>query len=193
MAYDIESDRVILFGGGGYDFWPIEMHTDTWVYDYNSNTWTEMTPVDSPTSMGFMTYDEESDLCVFHGGALDWLEESIVSETWTYDYYTNTWSEIRKNPSPSPRSRIAITYDSESNRTILYSGGQLNSTGGSWEEYTYLIENDLWTFDANTETWKRIHPPPFDIVIIILIGGGVAVLAIVILYFFQRRTTILPE
>jgi hypothetical protein len=193
MTYDIQSDRVILFGGGGGSQWPVEIFTDTWVYDYNSNTWTEMTPADSPSSAGFMAFDEKLDVCIFHGGCLDWMEEEIVSETWIYNYNANTWTEKRKNPSPSPRSRIAITYDSESNRTILYSGGQLNSTGSDWEEYTYLIINDLWTFDANTETWKRIHPPPFDIVIIILIGGGVAVLAIVILYFFQRRTTILPE
>jgi hypothetical protein len=153
-----------------------------------------MTPADSPTSMGFMTYDEESEVCVFHGGALDWFEESIVSETWTYNYITNTWTEINKNPHPRPRARIAITYDSESDRTILYSGGQLNSTAGSWEDYTYLIQNDLWTFDANTETWKQLWGDNgFDIVIILIIGGGVAILAIVILYFFQRRTTILPE
>ncbi|NIW44844.1 MAG: hypothetical protein GWN30_08785, partial [Gammaproteobacteria bacterium] len=121
LTYDIQYDRVILFGGGGYyPSWPIKIYTDTWVYDYNSNTWTEMTPADHPTSLGLMTYDSESGLCVFHGGCLDWFEEEIVSETWIYDYGMNTWTEIRTNPSPSPRSRIAITYDSESDRTILY-------------------------------------------------------------------------
>jgi len=188
MAYDIESDRVILFGGGGYDNWPIEMHTDTWVYDYNSNTWTEMTPADSPTSMGFITYDEESDLCVFHGGALDWFEESIVSETWTYKYSTNTWTEVKTNPHPGPRSRIAITYDSESDRTILYSGGQLVIEDNEWENATYDIINDLWTFDANTERWKQIWGDDgFDPIVIIIIGGGVTILAIVILFFIQRK------
>ena len=188
MTYDIEYDRVVLFGGGGSIDWPLVMHTDTWIYDYNSNTWSEMTPADSPSSLGFMTYDAESEICVFHGGCLDWMENEVVSETWTYDYYTNTWNEIRKNPSPSPRSRIAITYDSESDRTILYSGGQLNATGSSWENYTYLIVNDLWTFDANTETWNKLWGDNgFDPWTIIIVGGGVAILAIVILFFMQRR------
>ncbi|MFX1560575.1 MAG: kelch repeat-containing protein, partial [Promethearchaeota archaeon] len=151
ITYDSESDRVVLFGGGGYYLdWPINIYTDTWVYDYNSNTWSEMTPADHPSSLGCMAYDAESELCVFHGGCEDWFEESVVSETWTYNYYTNTWKQISTNPNPSPRSRIAITYDSESDRVILYSGGQLDATGSDWEDYTYLIINDLWTFDANT-------------------------------------------
>lgn len=188
MTYDVESDRVILFGGGGYVTWPLEMYSDTWAYDYNNNTWTKMTPADSPTSMGFMAYDEEADLCVFHGGSLDWYEESIVSETWTYDYNENTWSEISTSSQPSPRSRIAITYDSESDRTILYSGGQLVVQGGGWPDYTYDITNDLWTFDTETETWEKLWPiDTYNPWFVILIGGGVAILAIVILYFIQKK------
>jgi hypothetical protein len=163
------------------------MHTDTWVYDYNSNTWSEMTPADNPSSMGFMAYDAESDLCIFHGGCLDWFEKDIISETWTYDYNMNIWTEINTNPYPKPRSRIAITYDSESARTILYSGGQLIIPDGDWDNATYRIIDDLWTFDTNTETWEQLYPPPINIWWLVIIGGGVAFFAIVILYFLQRR------
>jgi N-acetylneuraminic acid mutarotase len=189
MAYDIDSDLVILFGGGGYgpEGWPIKIYTDTWTYNYETNTWTKMNPADSPSSLGLMAYDEESDLCVFHGGCMDWFEEDIVSETWTYNYNANTWTEKSTSPVPEPRSRIAIAYDSESDRTVLYSGGKLNTIGSVFEDYTYLILNDLWTFDANTGVWERLYPPPFNPWIIIVIGGGVIIIAIVILYFLQRR------
>ena len=43
MAYDSQSDRVILFGG-----YP-QLH-DTWAYDYETNTWTEMSPEVSPSN-----------------------------------------------------------------------------------------------------------------------------------------------
>src|SRR5437016_13750232 len=44
MAYDSESDRVILFGGygSGDDF------NDTWAYDFNTNAWTNMDPPAKP-------------------------------------------------------------------------------------------------------------------------------------------------
>ncbi|MFX1578453.1 MAG: Kelch repeat-containing protein [Promethearchaeota archaeon] len=190
MAYDIESDRVVLYGGGGYIFWPLVMHTDTWVYDYNSNTWSEMTPADNPLSMGMITYDEDSDVCVFHGGTLDWYEVSIVTETWTYDYNTNMWTQIDTEQYPEPRSRIGITYDSESDCVILHSGGQLEIEDGDWENATYDIINDLWIYDANTETWEKMYPlisHPFDPVLLLIIGGGVTILAIVILFFIQGK------
>ena len=42
MAYDAESDRVILFGG-------VPQNDDTWAYDLNTNTWTLMEPAARPS------------------------------------------------------------------------------------------------------------------------------------------------
>lgn len=45
MAYDHDSDRVILFGGITASD---DALGDTWSYDFNNDSWAEMTPVSSP-------------------------------------------------------------------------------------------------------------------------------------------------
>ena len=40
LAYDSESDKVILFGGGSE---PYDISNETWAYDYNTDSWTQMT------------------------------------------------------------------------------------------------------------------------------------------------------
>ncbi len=43
LAYDAESDRIVLFGGDDSDSF---LHSDdTWTYDLNANTWTDLSPV----------------------------------------------------------------------------------------------------------------------------------------------------
>ena len=47
MVYDTENEISVLFGGftleGG-----IHSLSDTWTYDYSTNTWTELSLIDSP-------------------------------------------------------------------------------------------------------------------------------------------------
>ena len=44
MAYDAESERIVLFGGsGGTPEIDADMLADTWVFDTASGSWTEMT------------------------------------------------------------------------------------------------------------------------------------------------------
>jgi hypothetical protein len=41
VAYDSEADKIVLFGGG--PFWD-QPTNETWIYDPQANTWTDMTP-----------------------------------------------------------------------------------------------------------------------------------------------------
>ncbi len=97
MAYDVESDRVILFGGVTED--PPEkenLRSDTWVYDFNTNSWTSITSTTHPTSRWFhsLAYDEESDRIILFGGVtgemIMYNSEvtflGINNETWIYDF-----------------------------------------------------------------------------------------------------------
>ncbi len=135
MAYDAESDRVILFGSHSLGF-----DHETWVYDFNNNTWTNMDPATGPPGRSghFMAYNDESDRVVLFGGIMGFLGNAERNdETWTYDVNWNSW--IRANPaeSPSPRHLHAMAYDSESDRIILFGG----STGGD-------------------QTWSHRYSPP---------------------------------
>ena len=145
MAYDAESERVILFGGqtGGVSN-PASFNGETWAYDVAAGKWTEMKPASGPgnRSAAELTYDAESDRVILYGGAntvKEWFDD-----TWAYDYNTNTWTEMAKGPPDHLGARIA--YDAESDRTILFGG------------YSGSFYNDTWAYDLNSDTWKEMKP-----------------------------------
>lgn len=145
MVYDSMSDRIILFGGwkktgGG-------LYNDTWGYDYNNNTWSNLTPKKSPPARvdPSMSYNSKSDRIIMFGGT-----QTLVpfGDTWIYDYNNNTWIEIKPSRSPPARWGQAMAYDSESDRIILFSG---NTWGGS-------PPNDVWEYNFNSNNWTDITP-----------------------------------
>ncbi len=151
IAYHSGEDKVVLFGGhvsGTSGNWL--NHNETWVYDYNTNTWTDMDPVLAPPAMsgGAMDYDSESDLIVLHGGWPDGGVTEVLSETWTYDLTTNTWTNVTTSNEPSPRTWGAMAYDSGSDLMVFFGGFQYQPE--------WLTLDDTWTFDTDTNTWTEI-------------------------------------
>ena len=45
------------------------------------------------------------------------------ADTWTYDYDTNTWTELTLQPAPSARGWHAMAYDAPSGMIVLFGGG----------------------------------------------------------------------
>ena len=151
MAYHSALDKVVLFGGhvsgDAYDW---INHNQTWAYDYNTNTWTDLDPAVAPPAMcaGTMVYDSESDLLVLFGGMPDdGVDIGFISETWTFDLFSNTWTNVTQSVQPVARVTGSMTYDSESDYIVLF---------GGWEIDEWTIYTDTWTFDANTNTWTEI-------------------------------------
>lgn len=199
IVYDSESDRVILFGGnrGGGDYRDSgEYFDDTWAYDYNSDTWENITTSTHPSrrAVQSMAYDSESDKVVLFGGSMG---QTSNSETWTFDYNTLTWTNMAPSVSPSERSRHGSAYDWESDRVIIYGGTLLGFTG------TFMAEHKTWAYDTNSNTWEVLHqgnepttpptttttPPPSTALPLewIAIGVGGVVLVLVIIVFVRRR------
>ncbi|MFX0078264.1 MAG: kelch repeat-containing protein, partial [Candidatus Hermodarchaeota archaeon] len=145
MTYDSESDRVILHGGSS----SAGVRYDTWAYDYNTDTW-EQTTLQGPTAGGQLTYDSASDLVVYYGGTLDFGETMLVSETWTYDFNNNTWTQMLPLSSPPARSRPYIAYDSESDVIILYggliAGPQEPGFEDTWAYFYTLPPPPIWLY-----------------------------------------------
>ena len=138
MAYDSESDRIIMFGG----ICSATVCGDTWAYDYNTNSWTNMNPAIHP-SAGYgtaMAYDAQSDRVILFGG-------SNSNETWAYDYNTNSWANMEPTTHPSGRSWHAMAYDTESDRVILFGGS--TSAGSS---------NETWSYDFDQNAWTNLEP-----------------------------------
>jgi len=167
MAYDSKSDKLILFGG----FNGTSYFSDTWAYDYNTNTWTNMNPSTHPSAryQSAMAYDSESDKIILFGGFGDaggggYMMEhdyttysssgsepspsgggSVLGDVWAYDYNTNTWTQKSMAISPPARYQSAMVYDSKSDRILLYGG---YSSGSPL--------SDMWAYNYNTDTWTQI-------------------------------------
>ncbi len=156
MAYDAESDRIILFGGDSEDGWGGDLYDDTWSYDLNTNTWTKMEPAEAPSPRWdfAMAYDAESDRVVLFGGvpqpgALsgETSPGPLSDETWAYDFNTNTWTKMEPVTSPSARGS-KMAYDAESDRVVLF--------GGRPDDF--VVDDETWTYDFNSNTWAKMEP-----------------------------------
>ncbi len=146
MTYDVDSDRVILFGG-----WTgTEQNTETWAYNYNTNEWTEMSPATSPLAGVFvnMVYDVEADLVILFGGVMDRFLGGARGETWAYDFDANGWTRRNPNESPSPRAINGLmAYDTSVDRVVLFGGQDVGGNLG-----------DTWEYDDNTNEWTETSP-----------------------------------
>ncbi|MBN1352672.1 hypothetical protein JXJ21_25010 [candidate division KSB1 bacterium] len=155
MTYDVESDRIILFGSSSRG---TLYGSDTWAYDFNSNNWTELKPAQKPPGrFGHnMAYDAESDRIILFGGSISELQP--IDDTWSYDFNTNTWTEMNPPASPPPRQYHSMAYDLESDQIILFGGGDY--TPESMPEYT-IIYDDTWAYDFNSNTWTQMMPDKY--------------------------------
>jgi hypothetical protein len=158
MAYDSDSDRVILFGGVDFANQKGELN-DTWSYDFETNTWTEMSPPTAPSkrySFGF-AYDSGIDRCILFGGV------GGGNVTWAYDYDNNTWSVL--NASNAPRTHLlqGVAYDTQSARTIMF-GGEGGGGNDTWALRTQsgppLAPQDLSAVGGNGQVSLSWDAPP---------------------------------
>lgn len=143
MAYDPVSDRMILFGGSGPDDRP---YGETWAYDVNADTWTNLEPETSPPARYYsdMIYDPGQRKMVLFGGTSEWASATF-NDTWTYDPATNKWAKV-DTPGPSTRAWHSMAYDDANGKTVLFGGGLVR------EDY----QADTWLFDHETNAWQDV-------------------------------------
>ncbi len=151
MAYDSESDRAILFGGETSPLSNV-LSDQTWAYDLNSNSWENRNPSPRPSARfaQAMAYDAHSDRVILFGG---WTGAEQSLETWAYNYNTNTWTNITTGPSPSAGVFVAMVYDSQADRMILFGGVTHRS---DFPESGYRAET--WAYDFDNATWTQRNP-----------------------------------
>jgi N-acetylneuraminic acid mutarotase len=148
MVYDPDSQRIILFGGNSITAgWELD---DTWIYDYQTNTWTNANPTIKPPGRSdhAMAYDPVTKKTVLFGGMRDVGDTTyLLNDTWTYDFETNTWTELTPEISPQERYGARMVYNSGNEKIVLYGG---NSFGNLSDD------GKIWTFDTTTTTWESL-------------------------------------
>src|SRR2546427_787399 len=142
MVYDSRSDRFILFGG-----WDVGLSNETWSYDLGNNSWTKMRPTGAPSAREAQsaTYDSRADRVILFGGN-DGTAPS--GETWSYDFGADTWTNMTTAIAPPGNLYWVVTYDSESDRVILFGGNYF----GARETGAYDYNANAWTNMTPTET-----------------------------------------
>lgn len=148
IAYDTRSKRAILFGGS--DGYTGETLNDTWAYDFEANTWTEMRPSNSPPPHHFaaMTYDPLAGKIILFGG-FDIGKNESLNDTWAYDAKTNTWTDLQPASPPPARLYHTMAWDIWSNRIIMFGGVSI--------PYEPIL-GDTWAFDLRRNTWTQLQP-----------------------------------
>lgn len=162
MVYDTQSDRMILFGGldvplpEDWDFRKWIFHNETWAYDFNTNTWTNMQPKASPPGRNYfqMVYDAKSDRALVWGKNIiydnsgtkfEWGDDDV----WAYDFETNTWTALKSAQQPDIRHYGAVTYVPALDRVFLF--------GGTTPDNVERPFDDMWTYDDATQIWERVR------------------------------------
>ncbi len=183
MAYDSESDRIILFGGWqsiGSGGWMASY--DTWAYDYDTNTWVNMQPSgDIPqgeVNYYPISYDVGADrvlawICkVPSAGGVEGEECAMNA----YDYNSNTWERREMEPHPLNSCYNAMVYDPGTGMNILYGGASCDHEEVLDEFWGYDYASNTWTElpSKNTPSARGWHAMVYDdqASVIILFGGG---------------------
>ncbi|MCX5973612.1 MAG: hypothetical protein NTU59_02835 [Coprothermobacterota bacterium] len=127
MAYDPVHDKVVLFGG---DTNEAHLNAQTWVYDYPTNSWTEMHPPSAPSGRSghSMFYDPVHRVVVLYGGQ----GPGAISDAWAYDYGTNSWTAIGTVTQPPARREQALVYHSYLGKGILFGGNRNGNHNDTW-------------------------------------------------------------
>jgi len=135
MAAVFGTKKVVLFGGASN---PVGLYNNTYVYDLNNNTWTNMTPTIHPSGRTYhaMASVYGQDKIIMYGGQ----GGSSYNETWIYDLSDNNWTlqSPAINPGGMVQHSIANVWGQD--KVVLYTSG--NNKGETW---VYDVSDDNWT------------------------------------------------
>ncbi|MGB1811809.1 MAG: kelch repeat-containing protein, partial [Candidatus Kariarchaeum pelagius] len=134
--------KTILFGGISN-----VALDDTWAFDFETKTWTEMNPTNTPPASNgpVMAFDPVSEQVIMipNDGAVG------ICGTYAYSYANNTWINLNPTNQPSCGNNYqrAIVYDNINN-VILYTYGSgdthaYNSTANTWTQLS-VGSNPCW-------------------------------------------------
>ena len=148
MAYHPLADRVVLFGG--YDIYPNVVRNDTWTYDYDMNTWTELHPNVSPPARLYhaMAWDITSNRIIMFGGDLTSdadIYQPVAGDTWSLDLKRNKWTQLA--PTAAPSARAWHIMEGTWGGVLLFGGSPTHSP---------FTNDDTWIFNSHGNRWGGV-------------------------------------
>jgi len=123
-----------LFAGGGGSISMGDHVYDFWSYDFITGIWTRL----NDTPVGYAVCSNSA--CV--DGTNAYLFE-YSRKLWKYEPEGDLWTEKARFIQPR-----------RSNSTLVYFGGKLYLTGGTYYTYPYFELNDCWEYSISDDTWQ---------------------------------------
>ncbi|MFP4345676.1 MAG: Kelch repeat-containing protein [Anaerolineales bacterium] len=148
LVHDLSRERLVLFGGRSGE----TALDDTWAFDLQSGTWTEIVPAGAPRPPA--RFGMVGDIDGSRGHLLMALgaatEGALFNDVWSLDLETDSWREISTaEPAPAPRYGAG-------GGVAFYNGDIFYvSHGCAGEETRYA---DTWAFDIEGEAWREVTP-----------------------------------
>ena len=141
MAYDSVHDDLVIFGG--QDDGTPSHHTDTWRYDFSTDTAVEIAKAGGPTGSfnSGMVWDASAERLLLYEGAPAFLQPAY-GRTWILE--ADSWVLDDANDPPA-RFGAGLIFDEESNQVVLVGGAQVSpgTTDISLATDTWLRETVL--------------------------------------------------
>jgi N-acetylneuraminic acid mutarotase len=161
MAYDAESDRVILWGG--YIFkgdmindWSADPAENlVWAYDYNTNTWEQLSVNNGPAIPEWVSDLEQ--IAMTYAPDMDRVFVYADDLFYTYDYNTNHWEQAKGDlikAGPGRRMMQGMVYLPTIQRLMVFGGSRVPVDVNSSENFM----DDTWLYDPQTGEWTQVGP-----------------------------------
>ncbi|MBT6489030.1 MAG: hypothetical protein HOK97_04660, partial [Deltaproteobacteria bacterium] len=139
-------------GGGGDgegESASYSVNAETWTFDLQTQTWTQLTPANSPTAVfaQYMAYNPKRGRVLMYGGNIE--ENEVINQTWEYDPIGNDWERVKPLKSGGPRGNGAMAWDSHNNTMNVFGGAQFEA---SFDDHWVLVPGEAThTLAVSTE------------------------------------------
>jgi len=157
ITYIPNRHKLFLFGGWSTN----DRAGDTWIYDFETRTWTELHPTNKPSrrSDSSIAYDLENDVVVLYSGYLQ--NDTHLQDTWIYSFEEENW--IKKNPENSPLGQYGnyMIYTDSTQQLLMYPGHWSIYNNGIMVTHGY--GGNIWEYDVLEDTWlehESAYKPP---------------------------------
>jgi len=145
-------DTFVLSGGRDLGVSSFVHYNDTWSYDYDTNSWQNRSPIESPYAfLPACAYDPVDEITLLFGTG----PECLINETWSYDASVNLWINLQPANAPPYRAFSSAAFDSQSDRLVVY--------GGFTDMDRFAITNETWSYDFKSNAWTNLtgsYSPP---------------------------------
>jgi hypothetical protein len=169
--------KFVLFSGAP---WSGTIKNDTWLYDYATNTWEQISPANPPPARihGNMVYDPNNEVMILFGGRAGNYQDKgpSLNDTWVLDLENNRWINMKPSSPPSGAKVYKPAFDPVNNVMIIVKSG----SGYSTETWVYRYKKQNTTRIqgislARTNLGLHVSPNPFHSITAIKINGGLKI------------------